>query len=120
MVEPEVAGWPGRVAVGVVRSDPPRVFLADSPEVLSRVLALEVVAQERASELKNHPGLLQKIREALLEERWADAVVHWIDATGEAVDAYPDEPVWSADRLDLEKATLEVRVAPIFDEEETS
>ncbi|MEA2447439.1 MAG: hypothetical protein QOK47_1076 [Actinomycetota bacterium] len=110
------AGWPGRVAVGILRTDPPQVFLAESPEVLSRVLALEVVAQAKPDELRNHPGLLEKIREALLEERWADAVVGWIDATGDAVDAYPDEPVWSESRLDLEKATLEIRVAPIFDD----
>jgi hypothetical protein len=112
-------GWPGRVAVGVVRSDPPAVFLAESPEVLSRVLALEVVAQTRPQELSHRPGLLEKIREALLEERWADAVFSWIDATGEAVDAYPDEPVWSERRLDIEKASLEIRVAPVFEEAES-
>jgi hypothetical protein len=116
MLEATPAGWPGRVAVGVVRSDPPRVFLAETPDVLSRVLALEVVAQTRPQELGDRPGQLEKIRDALLEERWADAVVNWIDATGEAVDAYPDEPVWSEKRLDLEKATLEIRVAPIFEE----
>lgn len=102
--------------MGVVRSDPPRIFLAESPDVLSRLLALEVVAQEPARALEGRAGSLDKIREALLEERWADAVVHWIDASGEAVDAYPDEPVWTEQRLDLEKASLEIRVAPIFDD----
>lgn len=116
MLESSPAGWPGRVAVGVVRSDPPSVFLAETPQVLSRVLALEVVAQTRPQELRERPGLLEKIREALLEERWADAVVSWIDAMDEAVDAYPDEPVWSEKRLDVEKATLEIRVAPIFED----
>jgi hypothetical protein len=60
-------------------------------------------------------GALQRIRDALLEERWADAVADWIDATGEAVDAYPDEDVWSEARLDADTASLEIRFRRIFE-----
>ena len=108
-----VRGWPGRVAVGIVRSDPPQVYLADSDAVLSRLLALAVVARSNPAEFRA-PGALHKVREALLQERWADAVVLWIEATGEEVDGYPDETVWTHAKLDREYASMEIRVSPIF------
>jgi hypothetical protein len=106
--------WPGHIAVGVVRTDPPEVFLAADDIVLSRVLALFVVAPTDPRSLS--VGALADIREALLDERWADAVVRWIDATGEPVDGYPDERVWTADSLDLERASMEIRVSRIFND----
>ena len=106
------AGWPGRVAVAIVRSDPPQVFLATDADVLSRVIALKVVARTDPAELSAES--LERIRAALLEEQWADAVVEWIQASGEAVDAYPDEDVWSESRLDAEVASLEIRLERIF------
>ena len=108
-------GWPGRVAVAVVRSDPPQVLLAADEEVLSRLVALKVVARTPAAELDDHS--LHRIRTALLEERWGDAVAAWIEATGEIVDGYPDEEVWSPERLDSDAASFEVRMAPIFEEQ---
>ncbi len=108
------AGWPGRVAVAVVRSDPPLVFLATDDAVLSRLIALKVVARTDPSDLPT--ASLERIRSALLEENWAAAVVEWIQASGEAVDAYPDEDVWTESRLDAEVASLEIRLARIFDD----
>jgi hypothetical protein len=108
------AGWPARAAVAIVRSDPPQVFLAQDPEVLSRLVALQVVARAEASELSS--DALQRIREALLSEHWAPAVAMWIEATGEAVDAYPDEVIWSDRQLDAELASLEIRLQPIFED----
>jgi hypothetical protein len=100
--------------VAVVRSDPPQIFLASDDNVLSRVVALRVVARSDPTELPE--GSVDRIREALLEERWGDAVVEWIGATGEAVDGYPDEEVWTESRLDAETASLEIRLAPIFED----
>ncbi len=97
-----------------MRSDPPQVFLATDEHVLSRLVALRVVARTEPEHLSI--GSLERIRNALLEERWADAVVEWIQASGEAVDAYPDEEVWSESRLDAEVASLEIRLARIFDD----
>jgi uncharacterized Zn finger protein len=107
--------WPGRVAVAVTHGDPPEIFMADSDAVLGRVLALQLVAKT-SPEAFGSPGSLKEVREALLEERWADAVVAWMDATGEVVDAYPDETVWSARLVDEEYASVEIRLAPIFDD----
>ncbi|HWD09238.1 MAG TPA: hypothetical protein VHA57_09100 [Actinomycetota bacterium] len=58
----------------------------------------------------------REIREALVEERWADAIASWMAATGEVVDAYPDEQVVTEAMLDADRASPEVRLAPIFRE----
>ncbi len=96
-------------------SDPAQVFLATDEGVLSRVLALKVVARLDPTELST--GALQRIRAALLEERWADAVGEWIQASGEAIDAYPDEDVWSESRLDAQVAAMEIRLQRIFEDD---
>jgi hypothetical protein len=110
-------GWPGRVSVAVVRSDPPLVFLAESDAVIGRLLALRLVARERPRELARS-GLLEAIRTALLEERWGDAVAMWMRATTEVVDVYPDEEVVTEERLDHDTASMEIRLAPIFEDDE--
>lgn len=102
------------MAIGIVRTDPPDVFIAEDEFVLSRVLALKVVATAS-------PGLfsgtaLARVRDALLEERWADAVVEWIEASGIAVDAYPDEELWTEAGLDEDTAAMEIRVSRIFED----
>lgn len=64
----------------------------------------------------------QEMQNALLEERWADALVAWMEETGVAVDVYDEAPrIWSKEDLDLERATLEMRVSPLFsaDDEES-
>ena len=63
------------------------------------------------------PVRLKQMRDALLEERWADALADWIEETGTPVDVYPESPrVWSDRDLDLEKASLEIKVAPLFED----
>lgn len=74
------------VAYAVVRSDPPDVYLADDVEVLAKVLALELVARTDARQIDSGKAL--SMREALLEERWADALVEWMSYTGNEVDVY--------------------------------
>ena len=96
--EPTPPGWPGRVAVGIVRGDPPQVFLADSPTTLGRLLASRVVAASKASALADR-NVADEIDKALREERWADSISLWMEATGEVVDAYPDEEIVTAEGL---------------------
>ncbi|MGH2717133.1 MAG: hypothetical protein ACRDJU_00950 [Actinomycetota bacterium] len=105
-------GWPGRVAVGVLRGEPPQVFLAANDAVLGRLLALRVVAAADPGDLGD--DATREIREALVEERWADAVETWMAATGEVVDGYPDEQVVTEAMLDGDRASMEIRLAPIF------
>jgi hypothetical protein len=96
----------------VLRSDPPTVYLASNYEDLGRVLALELVAQTPPGSVR--PDQLSRIRAALLTEQWADALATWIEATGEVVDAYPDEVVWTEERLQRNFADFEMRLAPLF------
>lgn len=111
---------PGRAsfvgAYAIVRSDPPEILLAEGADAISRALAIYLVAQLPAGEVTSQ-ARLREMREALLEERWADALVAWIEETGTVVDVY-DEPtkVWTTAELDLERASLEIRLAPLFAE----
>jgi hypothetical protein len=110
MTEPAA---PSQIAYAVVHRDPPEVFFAEDEHVLSRVLALRLVAQLPAERVSS-PARLEAMQKALLEERWADALVEWITETDTVVDAYPSEEVWSGDRLDADRAALEIKVAPLF------
>lgn len=103
-------------AYAVVRGEEPQIFLASDAEVIARVLAVHLVARTSAADVSS-PTRLQEMRTALLEERWADALVGWIEETGTAVDVYEERlKVWERDDLDLERATLEIRVAPLFED----
>lgn len=100
-------------AYAVTRDDLPTVLLATSADVISRVVALKLVAATPAGQIRP-PAALESIRTALLEERWADAVVEWMEATERIVDVYDDEQVWSEADLDEDRASLEIRVSLIF------
>lgn len=104
---------PGRVAFAVVHRDPPLVFMAEDEHVLARLIALKVVATTNPGELANREAV-QELRDCLLQERWADAIFRWAEISGVAVDAYPDEVVWTDPAIDAERAALEIRVAPLF------
>ena len=101
-------------AFALVRGDEPRLVVAENAEVISRALALTLVAQLPAEKVST-PARLRRMRAALLEERWADALVEWIEETGTPVDVYDEVPkVWTEDDLDLDRATLEIRMSPLF------
>jgi len=74
------------LAYAVVRGDPPEVYAAEDPDTLHRVLALEVVAATPGATLS--VGRREAIRGALLEERWGDAVVDWMEVTNSVIDVY--------------------------------
>lgn len=103
-------------AYAIVRGEDPVVVLAQDAQVLSRALALTLVAQlpsHRVSSL----GRLEEMRQALLKERWADALVSWMEETETAVDVYDETPrIWTATELDEEQASMEIRVSPLFSE----
>lgn len=101
-----------QVAYAVVR-DPGEsaVYMAEDIDVLSRVIALHVVAATPARLVESRK---ERIREALLDEQWGMAVFEWMEATGSVVDVYPAEEVWTNDRLDSERASFELRMAPLF------
>jgi hypothetical protein len=98
------------VSYAIVRDDPPELFLADDVETLQWVLALQLVAQTRPQDLPAHA--VGPIRDALAAQRWGDAVVAWIDATGRIVDVYPSEKVHEV--RDVELGAEELQFTPLF------
>jgi hypothetical protein len=102
-------------AYAIVKTDPPQLFLAENAAVISRLIALKVVAREDPAHVV--AGRVEVIRDALLEERWADAVVAWMSATDTFIDVYEEYvPVWTEDDLDADLASMEIRMARIFDD----
>jgi hypothetical protein len=99
------------VATAVVHTDPPLVYLAEDLDTLHRVLALEVVARTQAGLLN---GRAPEIREALLAERWGDAVVSWIRETGTGIDVYSNSSVYSDDDLPADLIGAQLQFAALF------
>lgn len=100
------------VAYAVVRDEPPTVYAAESIDILQRLLALEVVARSVPSDLD--PKARGRMRTALLDERWADAVVEWIDTTGIAIDVYTHLHVYSEADLPSDLIGAQLQFAPLY------
>lgn len=100
-------------AWAVVKYDTPQIYVAENAQVISRLIALKVVAATAANEFEPHR--LELVRDHLLHERWADAVVMWIEATGIEIDVYEEYvPIWSEAALDSELASMEIRTSRLF------
>lgn len=90
------------------------VFAAEDLDVLQRVIALRVVAGTPAASFP--VGAAERLREALLEERWGDAVAQWIEHTGVAVDVYDDLVVWTGSMIAApELGSVELQFTPLFE-----
>ena len=108
------SGRPG--AWAVVKHDTPQIFLAENAQVISRLLALKVVAGADPSIFE--PGSLETVQEHLLHERWADAVLMWMDAADTFIDVYEEfVPVWTEAELDSEVASMAIRTSRLFEGE---
>lgn len=92
--------------------DPGQVLIAEDEESIGQAIALHVIARTPPREVGSSAG---EIRSALLERRWADAVVAWMGATGHVVDCYPDEPVWGSAPADR-PVEFELQFTPLFEE----
>jgi hypothetical protein len=101
---------PRLIACAVVHDDPPIVFTAEDQETLNWVLALELVATTHSQDVS--ADACRELRQALLDERWGDAVIGWMAHTGVAVDVYPSMDLYTAD--DVEMAPIEVQFRPLF------
>ena len=103
-----------RVAYALVhrRGDPGQVLIAEDEESIGQAIALHVIARTPPQKLGSKLG---DVRSALLEHRWANAVVAWMDATGHIVDCYPDEPIWGSAPED-QPIEFELQFTPLFAE----
>ena len=99
------------VACAVVRDDPPQVFLAEDQESLNWVLALKLIALTPGHEISD--GLRDRLRDALLEERWGEAVELWMHDRPE-VYVYPSFELYTPG--DVELAAQELEFTPLFED----
>jgi hypothetical protein len=72
-------------AYAVRRSDPDQPLLADSLNTLNKVIALRWIGEWQPEDERESAA----VRAALLAERWDEAVLGWMDATGEVLDIFP-------------------------------
>jgi len=72
-------------AYAIRRNDPEQPLLADSQETLNKVIALRWIAEW----VPENDHQAAPIRNAILEERWDEAVLGWMEATGEVLDIFP-------------------------------
>jgi hypothetical protein len=100
------------VAYAVVRFDPPAVYLAEDIDVLQRLLALELVADTDPALLGSEGA--EELRKALLDERWGDAVVTWMELAGVAVDVYTFLPIYGRDELPSELIGAQLQFKRLF------
>ena len=103
---------PRIVSVAIVNSQPPRVYIAEDMDTMNWVLALRLVAMTEATEVDDELRAL--LREALLQERWADAVVMWMEEMDLEVDVYASEDLFTA--RDVDFASTELQFTPLFRE----
>lgn len=101
-------------AYAIVKQDPPELWVASDGAVISRLLALKVVAATDPETFAADE--LEIVRAALLEQRWADAVGAWMAATGVDIDVYEEHVrVWTSADLDADSAALGIRLSRLFE-----
>ena len=101
------------VAVAVIRDNPPSVLVAEDFGVLHRALAVRLVA--RADRRIFSPELLQQLQDALLEEKWSDAVAMWIKNTGIPIDVYTED-VLTSEHFPAALLSAQMQFSPLFAE----
>ena len=101
------------VAVAVIRDNPPSIIVAEDFGVLHRALAVRLVA--RADHNFFAPEQLQQLQEALLEEKWSDAVAMWIKHTGIPIDVYTED-VLTSEHFPAALLSAQMQFSPLFAE----
>lgn len=99
-----------RVAIAIVRGPVPEVYIAEDQDTLHWVLALQMIASTPGHQLGE--GTRDTLREALLEERWGDAVFEWMQVNDLEIDVYSSETLYLAS--DVEMAAHELQFSPLF------
>jgi hypothetical protein len=103
---------PRRVAYALVPGEEEIAYVAEDSEVLTRVVVLQLVTQLRPEQIRQDQ--LERIRGALQDEDWQEAIIAWMDATGQRLNVFPDEPIWTNSGLDEARLRLELPLTPIF------
>ncbi|MGH2685169.1 MAG: hypothetical protein ACRDJP_06875 [Actinomycetota bacterium] len=86
------------------------MFVADDMETLNWVLALHLIARKPGREVA--PELRDRLRAALLDEQWGEAVELWMRVHPGEVDVYPSYDFFTPSDVDL--AAAELQFTPLF------
>ncbi|MEZ5376732.1 MAG: hypothetical protein R2733_09505 [Acidimicrobiales bacterium] len=97
------------VACAVVRDDPPFLLIAEDQETLNWVIALQLIARIPGNDIGE--GLRDRLRTALRNEQWGEAVELWM-SHGTEVDVYSSFELYRAS--DVELAAHELDFTPLF------
>ncbi len=99
-------------AYAVRRSDPEQApLLADSQDTLNKVIALRWIGEW----VPVDDAVAEPVRQAILDERWDDAVIGWMAATGEVLDIYPfNLEILDARDYPDDEFGLRVQTTPLF------
>lgn len=102
---------PKSVGAYAIRRSEGDLLLADSEDTLNKVIALKWVAEW----VPPRKDLADVVRSALLEERWGEAVIVWMDATGEVIDVFPSFlEIHEAHDYPDEEFGLRIQTSPLF------
>ena len=101
---------PQFVACAVIRDDPPEVFVADDLDTLNWVLALKLIARTPGAEID--PEMRTRLRTALVQEQWGEAVELWMRVHPGEIDVYPSYDFFTPGDVDL--AAEELQFTPLF------
>jgi hypothetical protein len=101
---------PRSVACAVIRDDPPQLFIADDLETLNWVLALNLIARTPGSSIESE--IRERLRTALLEEQWGEAVELWMHIHPGEVDVYPSYEFYVD--ADVALGPEELQFTPLF------
>ncbi|MFI5047545.1 MAG: hypothetical protein ACHQIG_10825 [Acidimicrobiia bacterium] len=85
--------------------------MAEDIETLNWVIALHIIARTPASELP--AAARNRLRQALREEQWGEAVEIWLDVRPDGIDVYPSHVLYV--ERDVALAAQELQFSPLFD-----
>ena len=101
---------PKIVACAVVHDDPPEVFVAEDLETLNWVLALKLISKTPGRDVA--PALRQRLRAAIQEEQWGEAVSLWMEVRPGNIDVYSSYDLHGPS--DVALAAEELQFTPLF------
>ena len=100
-------------AYAVVHRESPEVYFAEDEEVLSEVLARELIALTPSQQFA--PLTLRRLRKALLDRQWGTALEIWIENTNIGVDVFAScDMFWTKESVARDSYDLAMKKSPLF------
>jgi hypothetical protein len=100
------------VAYAVIRDEVPTVYMAEDIDVLHRVLAIELVAKARGADID--PDTRAQLRQLLLDEQWAEAVLQWMELNHVVMDVYTHERIYRVADVPPDLIGAQLQFTPLF------